>query len=674
MGLVWCFVLVVGVGIDAGGTNTYAVVLDLDSHVILGSGSAPTSHFDFSLGIVGAIRIALEDSRVLPERVDVVSVATTLATNAIVEGKGCRVGLLMIGYEPEPEWAVPASFVRVVRGGFDEVGEEVAPLDDEEVRVAVRDMSRFVDGLAISSFFGVRNPSHEIRARLIARDVSDLPTVCGFEFTSELGLPERTVTAVLNAKLIPIIDTLLEELKKGLRGIGMGGARLFVVKGSGSIISESLARERPVETILSGPAASAVGAWVLTKREDGIVIDVGGTTTDISFLEGDCPVILESGATVGGFKTRVQAVDSTSIGLGGDSWVRLVEAGVEVGEGEVAGAGSGAGGFLQIGPERVVPLAFASLEIPELLDLMREEGSTYFFRALKRARFLKQPVDETLFEVISRRPVWSFEDLSQETWIDPESLNLLIFFGLVEQIGVTPTDVLHVDGTFVRGDVEAARFGLGLLAERFGMSLSGFCEEVKKRFAEIIVDAVRSKWKERLDPVFFIDLPETLKPYFIEKYKVRLEAEKARIDALLRLPIIGLGAPAGVYIKWVGDFLGSGSIVPPDSRLGGALGAISSRIMETAFILVQRTFREDAEVEEYVVHLPTLGRRVFHDRYEAVDFAINLGKEIAMEKAGRAGAEKAEIKMQKKDVFMKAFGGSTYVRSEIIVTAISPPV
>ncbi len=647
--------MAIGVGIDTGGTNTYAVVLDFISREVLGKGSALTTHYDYTVGIVKALDNALKDSNVDPSQVEVVSISTTLATNAIVEGKGCRVGLLMIGHKPREDRCIPTDIIRVVSGGHDEFGDEIEPLDEEEVKVAIQEMSDCVEGLAISSFFSVRNPSHEIRARNIAREIAGLPTVCGFEFTEQLGIYERTVTAVLNAKLIPLINTLLLELRNALGERGMEKTRLFVVKGSGSVISAEFAKERPVETILSGPAASVVGAWELTKNKDGIVIDIGGTTTDICFLEGNKPLIVDDGAAVGGLKTRVRAIDSTSIGVGGDSRIKVNE------------------GMIEIGPERVAPIAFASLEIPELANLIKEKNGVYYFRALKKTRNLRQPIDEDLLRIVSSQPLISFEDLVKSGNIDCDRLNELILLGLVQPIGVTPTDVLHCNAIYMEGNVEAARVAVSTLAEKLNMGLSKFSEEVIKKFTQKIVDAVNQKFEERMTSDFIFDLPDILKTYFLRKYKAKNDdGEEARKKVLLNSSVIGLGAPAEAYIKYVGEAMKINILVPSSSATASALGAITSSIEESVFMLVQRDFHEDLEIERYIVHVPIIGKRIFENRFEAIDFAIEAGKALAMEKARRAGAERVHVTVQKKDVIAKIFGSSTYLRSEIIIKTTSP--
>ena len=241
-------------------------------------------------------------------QVSLVALSTTLATNAIVEGRGCRIGLILIGHEASG--SLPAQEIAAVRGGHDIKGRPLAPLDRDELEQAVRRLQGQVDALAISGFLSVRNPEHELEARAIAQQIWPVPVVCAHQLTTSLGFRERTVTACLNARLLPIIAELLEAVKKVIGSENIQ-APLLVVKGDGSLMSEAVARQRPIETILSGPAASIVGATFLTGTDSALILDMGGTTTDIAIVEHGRPRLNGEGATVGagepGSKLRISA-------------------------------------------------------------------------------------------------------------------------------------------------------------------------------------------------------------------------------------------------------------------------------------------------------------------------------------------------------------------------------
>ncbi len=273
-----------GVGIDCGGTYTDAVIYALDEGRVIASAKYPTCHRDLTRSIEGVLNEfpawLLRESRL-------VCLSTTLATNAIVEGRGGKACLILLGYEPAV--GITPFGGRVVRlaGGHDMRGVELAPLDEEGLRAAVRNNRDWADAFAVSSYFSVRNPAHEMRAREIICEETDKPLVCGHELSMRLDAPRRAATAALNARLIPLITGLIASVRSILRERHIT-CPLMVVRGDGTLMSAEMALQRPVETVLSGPAASVVGALKLSGRREGVVIDIGGTTTDIAWVkDGD---------------------------------------------------------------------------------------------------------------------------------------------------------------------------------------------------------------------------------------------------------------------------------------------------------------------------------------------------------------------------------------------------
>lgn len=200
-------------------------------------------------------------------------------------------------------------------GGHDSRGREMHALDMNEVENAAKHCCQEVEAIVVSSFFGVLNPSHEERVRDVIRTNSSLPVVTGHELTSELGILERTTTAVLNAKLLPIIDDFLSGVEKSL-ALRQVRAPIMVFKGNSSFMNLAKARMRPVEIILSGPAASLMGGKQLSKLDKCIVLDIGGTSTDIAYLDNGFARLQKEGAIVGQWRTRVKAVDIWTTALG----------------------------------------------------------------------------------------------------------------------------------------------------------------------------------------------------------------------------------------------------------------------------------------------------------------------------------------------------------------------
>ena len=345
-------------GVDTGGTYTDAVLFDDDTQQVLGSAKALTTKHDLSIGIRHALQAVLADP--LPD-IRLVSLSTTLATNAIVEGHGNPICLLLLGYPPDAlersrlREALGDDPVVFIQGGHTVSGEEQAPLDLEAAGQAIQAHAPCVAAFAVSGYFAVRNPTHELAVRRLIREITPRPVTCGHELTSNLDAPRRALTAALNARLISLLQGLILAVQDMLLERGIH-APLMVVKGDGSLIEAQVALERPVETILSGPAASVVGARHLSGEDDVFVVDMGGTTTDIALLRGGRPMLNLEGATVGGWRTMVEAVAVHTLGLGGDSEIRL-----DKDEG------------LAVGPQRVVPLSLLGHQVPHILDTLNRQ-------------------------------------------------------------------------------------------------------------------------------------------------------------------------------------------------------------------------------------------------------------------------------------------------------------
>jgi N-methylhydantoinase A/oxoprolinase/acetone carboxylase beta subunit len=288
-------------GIDTGGTYTDAALYDEATRTVVAKAKSPTTHHELSIGICGAIDAVLALAEVAPERIELVSLSTTLATNALVEGKGRPVGAVIIGFDGDvleraglgealgPDPAV------ILAGGHDPHGGAVAPLDTERLAVEVAAVASRVEAFAVTAQFSVRNPEHELAAAEVIREVTGKPVTLSHHLSARLNGPKRAVTAVLNARLISIIDGLVRTTEQALLDRGVH-APLMVVRGDGSLVSAAFVRERPIETILSGPAASLVGAAHLTALDDAIISDIGGTTTDIAVLRDGIPAVSPEGA------------------------------------------------------------------------------------------------------------------------------------------------------------------------------------------------------------------------------------------------------------------------------------------------------------------------------------------------------------------------------------------
>ncbi|MCL5275858.1 MAG: hydantoinase/oxoprolinase family protein, partial [Chloroflexi bacterium] len=317
-------------GIDTGGTYTDAVLFDDSAPAghngVLNTAKALTTKYDLAVGIRNAINVVLpSDGAAGPPDVRLVSLSTTLATNAIVEGHGTPVCLLLVGYPRDAldlaglRQAVGNDPVAFIAGGHTVSGDEQMPLDLEAARRAIQAHAPKVTAFAVSGYFAVRNPAHELAVRDLARELSGLPVTCGHELTSNLDAPRRALTAVINARLIPLLQQLILAVR-GILAERNIHASLMVVQGDGSLIDAEVALRQPVQTILSGPAGGIVGmarTASLAGCERVIGFDMGGTSTDVSHFAGEFEREFET--QVAGVRMRAPMMSIHTVAAGGGS-------------------------------------------------------------------------------------------------------------------------------------------------------------------------------------------------------------------------------------------------------------------------------------------------------------------------------------------------------------------
>jgi N-methylhydantoinase A/oxoprolinase/acetone carboxylase beta subunit len=446
-------------GIDTGGTFTDAVLLD-DSKQVIAAAKSLTTRFDLAVGIGGALDKLPQAAL---DKVALVSLSTTLTTNSVVEGKGSPVCVLLAGYDAAQIKAsgmvelLGAEAIVSLPGGHDAGGNAITPLDEEASKAAILKNASRVSAFAISASFAVRNPAHELQLREWVTDLTDKPVTCGHELASSLGAPRRAMTVALNARMITHVKALIDSVQRTLHARHID-APLMIVKGDGTLINAASALARPVGTVLSGPAASVIGACALSGVANAIVADMGGTTTDIAVVRNGRPELSVDGALIGDWRPMVEAVKVYSIGLGGDSEVRFL-------------GGKG----LAIGPRRVVPISLLAHEHPEVLPVLERQqnesphGSQIRF-ALRlhrdEALISRLPDDELrAWERLAKGPV----DLERSNIEDrplSRALARLERKGLAIYSGFTPSDAAHVLGMATHWSQTAATLGARVWARQ----------------------------------------------------------------------------------------------------------------------------------------------------------------------------------------------------------------
>ena len=326
------------IGIDVGGTNTDAVVLDNELNLVAAV-KCPTTE-DVMGGIREAMASALAQVEGARERIGYAMLGTTHCTNAIVERKRLdRVAVIRLGapataaIKPMVDW--PADLREaisdrwyLVRGGHEFDGHEIAPLDEAELERIAAEIDGACDSVAITSVFSPVDASHEKRAAEIvrARLGADFPVSISSEIGS-VSLLERENATILNAALVTVAKTTSESFVSALAAEGIEHAEVYLCQNDGTLMSAAYAMRYPILTIACGPTNSIRGASFLTGLKDAVVVDVGGTTADLGALTHGFPRESLLAVEIGGVRTNFRMPDIISIGLGGGSIVRKHEDG-----------------------------------------------------------------------------------------------------------------------------------------------------------------------------------------------------------------------------------------------------------------------------------------------------------------------------------------------------------
>jgi N-methylhydantoinase A/oxoprolinase/acetone carboxylase beta subunit len=639
-----------GLGIDTGGTFTDAAVVEMSSKRVLVKVKSLTTYQDLSLGLHHAVSSVMEHD-IDPGHIGLVGVSTTLATNSILEGKGGSVGLIGIGWRPKEGWYLGEDLSVFVQGGHEVTGLEREPLDMKEVEAALEGMLDKVDALVVSGLFSVYNHNHESKVRRFIRERTGLPVVCGHELTGELGIQERTVTAVLNARLIPILDTFLEDVEIALSNNGIE-APIMVFKGDGSLMNIDTAKDRPVETILSGPAASSMGGRILTGLEDCVVIDMGGTSTDIAFLDRGFPRIVPEGASIGRWRTRVRAVDIWTSALGGDSEIVVDR-----------------WGNLELKPDRVVPLSIAAGIDDDLLNKIRETGQLRFLMAHERDATALDGKERLLLDYLMTNGPSTRDHIMENVDIVllERFIKRLRDKNLIIGIGLTPTDVMRLAGHTEKGSLEAAELGVDLSRKSMGLPREEFIEHVQNLMVSRLSEEVLRK-------IVLDDggiMPDGgSSSYLLENASGWRESELLDLRPMVRKRIVGIGAPAHVYIPSMEGRLGTEILIPENHEVGNAVGAVCSPIVETANAII---FPENGKYHLYSsFSVPA----IYSHLEQATGAARSMVESEVKKRAERSGAVNINVKVAvdvSKSVCGELVEGEIISRIDVRARAVGQP-
>ena len=627
-------------GLDTGGTFTDAALLDTGTGTMLAKAKSLTTRQDLSIGVGGAMRAVIEGWGGNPADIGLVSLSTTLATNAVVEGVGGRVGLIMIGFDEgaleraDLAKALGNDPVCFIAGGHRNDGAPQAPFDKDSLTKQAEALKEDVSAFAVASHFATRNPEHEMAARDILRSITGLPVTCSHELSSSLGGPRRALTAMLNARLINLLEKLVAATAAQMTACSLR-CSLMVVKGDGSLLQADFARSRPVETVLSGPAASQAGAAFLAGAKTALVSDIGGTTTDIAYLRDGVPALNGDGAYVGGWRTMVEAADIRTSGLGGDSETLPLCRGLQKG--------------LSLGPRRAIPLSLLARDWPEALKHLEAQLSNPVPQATD-GRFIIPMMPDGIPSWLSKSEQ-KFAQAAIEAGTAPiadvatsqvalGAIDRLIGRGLLALAAFTPTDAAHVLGHFDEFNKQAAIYGAQLLSRQkngVGDSQAETAEEISNTTLKTLTE--RSALS-LLDAAFAQDgWPEGTASAsdFIRQSLYQNDENLVQSQTKLKLPLIALGASAATHYPAIAKLLGADLIVPEHADVAGAVGAAAGSVRQRVMVTVTQP-----NEGRFRIHLPD-GPQDVKSQEEALALATKVAEDMARKRAEAAGAISVEI-------------------------------
>ena len=622
-----------GIGIDTGGTYTDAVVYDMDNKKILCSGKSPTTKAQLEIGISGALD-QLDPQ--LVAKAEMISLSTTLATNACLEDKGSRARLLMIGMNPECMANVDDVYASYgfqdldqlcfVEGRPENMFSDPKEPDWEQIAsLAVNDWKDCAAVGVCQIYPQADGGKLEIKTRKVLRKSrADLSITTAYDMFDEVDPLKRGAGTLLNARLVPLIKEFLIAVKNVMQERKIN-ARVAIVRSDGSLMTEQMAREYPVETLLCGPAASVVGGSVLTGEADAIIVDMGGTTTDVALIRGSKPVTAKNGIAIGKWRTTVQGLYIDTFLLGGDSAVRYNEHG------------------LYLDGRRVIPLSMLQKEHPGIVDKLKKlaDSKCTHSRMLHEFYVLQKDIsgvggytdfEYAVCDMLKKCGPMTIREL-------PEALGTEIYYmnterleaeGVLMRSGLTPTDMMVIKGDFAICDPKAARHALRYLKYNTGISEDQIPDRVytmveKKMYCNLVRILLDQKFPKQ-GRILSQEAVEKLIEWNYE------EAVKGEVNEWISqsfrtdLPIVGVGAPIHIFLPRVAELLGTRPLIQDNAPVANALGAIASQIITKVNVKVKAIY-EGIDLRGY---------RVFDEdemhMFESYEDALALAKKLAEQK------------------------------------------
>jgi N-methylhydantoinase A/oxoprolinase/acetone carboxylase beta subunit len=644
----------VEIGIDTGGTFTDAAAVrrsgNGEIHVIA-TAKALTTKANLAVGVTNALEAVLTQIRATANQpvVTLLSVSTTLATNAVVEGHGDRVAVVLVGFDDAmvARLGVEKSFsdclVIRINGGHDHTGNERAPVDMSELGTQLERLTDSVKAIAVCSLFAVRNPEHEIRAAEFISAHTGLPVTLSSELTGALDATRRAITAILNARLVSRITALVAAVERASANLHLQCPILFV-KGDGTRTSSTSVRLRPIETVMSGPAASTIGAAAMSGLSDCIMSDVGGTTTDIAVLKNGRPLLRTDGARVGGWSTLVRAADIRTHGLGGDSEVHQTPT------------------LITVGPRRVVPVSLLATRFPQIIKVMEADLADSTTSNAGQGRFVALPFggDDTQCNtptehlnaqeagIIARlaKGPQPYRAIAVTSRLQ-RTIHDLQLRGVLTISALSVSDAAHVVGTQTTWSVEAATLATQLMARVRNMRIP-IPEDAQQLAREILDSAITQSGVAIFESALGNDT-DTLTSNDYDLLRSVAGGRTTRglvsLSASLAIPIVAVGGPAPLLYPELGRRLGTDVVLLEHGAVANAIGAALGPVSVEVTINVEHTESSFRVVSPF-------GASTHADLPTSISAARELAEERALELCTERGGGRITTTMTEERVYL----------------------
>lgn len=670
----------IGIGIDTGGTYTDAVVYDMKNRKILGEGKTLTTHSRLEICIANALdTLPVEYTA----QAELLTLSTTLATNACVENKGSRAKLLLLGFETGMIQRLKDIYADY---GFHDTSQFVVmdakaenlfsePFDPDWEELTEKQGEYFADCASVGivqKHPRANGGRFEKTAEAILKDGLDIPITLAYDISDEVDILKCCAGTMLNARLIPLIADFIAAVKNVMHERGMD-MPIAIVRSDGSLMSEGMARECPVETLLSGPAASVVGGSTLAETENAWIVDMGGTTTDIALLRKGEPVMADTGIRIGQWKTMVKGLYVDTFGLGGDSAVRYKDK------------------DLYLDTKRVIPISLLASEYPYVLDELKElsgQGRS-FAKMLHEFYVLEKDIEDVggytqeeqeICALLKEGPVITWK-LAKLLGRDPYFLHTerLEEEGVIIKSGLTPTDMMILKGDFLAYNGEAAATALECIRKNVALKT----EEIPDAVYELVihkmyVNLARIFLTQKYKPEgkeFRSEELATLCEWLYSEAVSRVTRKRegtgpAILETDLNLtteyPLVGVGAPIHIFLEQVAELFGTKAIVPEYAKVANALGAIAGRVTTRIQVRVKAEYKNGACVG-YSVFEGTK-YHLFPEYGDAEAMAVELAGRRVLEKSKQQGAsDHPEVRIDVKKI--KSREDDFGVLFETVVTA-----